>query len=195
MYLRIDSECFKGDGNNPVIVEVVFVQTQSNLNRKGIFNRNEVIYHNGQDDKSEVWGWKTKQNTFLLHLIWNRVRRYEKALTDWAESDWDRRHWTKWSQMTTFSFWVGSIYEITYSWNATKFWTCFLPLQSWMYFTHKFDKCNFHSSHINIKKYIYWIKDDLTLSSCLISTICNSIKNLLPNPHTFWICTLLLVMP
>lgn len=71
MYLRIDSECFKGDGNNLVIVEVVFVQTQSNLNRKGIFNRNEVIYHNGQDEKSEVWGWKTKtkQNTFLLHLI------------------------------------------------------------------------------------------------------------------------------
>lgn len=87
MYLRIDSECFKGDGNNLVIVEVVFVQTQSNLNRKGIFNRNEVIYHNGQDEKSEVWGWKTKQNTFLSHLIGNRVRRYEKALTDWAESE------------------------------------------------------------------------------------------------------------
>lgn len=56
MYLRIDSECFKGDGDNLVIVEVVFVQTQSNLNRKGIFNRNEVICHNGQYEKSEVWG-------------------------------------------------------------------------------------------------------------------------------------------
>lgn len=47
MYFRIDLESFKGEGNNLIKVEVVFVQAQSNLNRKDIFNRIEVIYHNG----------------------------------------------------------------------------------------------------------------------------------------------------
>lgn len=72
MYLRIDLERFKGEGNNLFIVEVVFVQAQSNLKRKGIFNRIEVIYHNGQDEKSEVWGWEKQNKTkypFLLPLI------------------------------------------------------------------------------------------------------------------------------